>query len=129
MGARDSVTIEALAEQAGAARAFAGGMLGAAHPCLDVAVLLVSELVTNSVRHSGPAAAGGQVTVTVSAADRGARAEVAERSGPGVPALLPDAGGGAEGGRGMRPVDALSDRWSYERGSGQAVTWFELHCA
>lgn len=32
---------------------------------LDVAVLLVSELVTNSVRHSGSAVPGGQVTVTV----------------------------------------------------------------
>jgi putative transposase len=41
-------------------------VLGAAHPCLDVAVLLTSELVTNSVRYSGWAVPGGQVAVTVS---------------------------------------------------------------
>ena len=44
----------------GVARAFVGGVLGAGHPCVDVAVLLVSELVTNSVLHSGPAVAGGR---------------------------------------------------------------------
>jgi hypothetical protein len=26
----------------------------------------------------------------------------------------------------MRLVDALASRWGYERGGGQAVTWFEL---
>jgi hypothetical protein len=51
---------------------------------------------------------------------------VAERSGPGVPVLVPDAGAEAGGGRGMRLVDALASRWGYERGGGQAVTWFEL---
>ncbi len=48
--------------------------------------------------------------MTVSAAGRGVRVEVAGRSGPGVPVLVPGAGGGAEGGRGMRLVDALADR-------------------
>ena len=62
---RGSVTIGALAGQVGVARAVVGGVLGAGPPCLDAAVLLVSELVTNSVLHSG-SAAGGQVTVTVS---------------------------------------------------------------
>jgi hypothetical protein len=41
----------------GLARAFAA-VLGESHPCNDLAVLLVSELVTNSVRHSGSAVAG-----------------------------------------------------------------------
>jgi anti-sigma regulatory factor (Ser/Thr protein kinase) len=128
-GIRKSVTIEALAGQVAVARAFAGEVLGAGHPCLDVAVLLTSELVANSVRHSGSAVAGGQVTVTVSAGGYGVRVAVAERSGPGVPVLVPDADGGAEGGRGVRLVDALADRWGYERGGGLAVTWFELRGA
>jgi anti-sigma regulatory factor (Ser/Thr protein kinase) len=125
-GVRESVTIEALAGQVRVARAFVGGLLGAAHPCLDVAVLLASELVANSVRHSGSAVAGGQVMVTVTASGCGVRVEVADRSGPGVPVLVPDAGGGEESGRGMRLVDALAARWGYERGGGRAVTWFEL---
>lgn len=114
-GVGDSVAIEALPEQVGVARAFVAGVLGAGHPCLDVAVLLASELVANSVRHGGSAVARG-----------GARVEVAERSGPGVPVLVPDEGGGAEGGRGMRLVDELAARWGYERGGGRAVTWFEV---
>jgi len=32
----------------------------------------------------------------------------------------------AEAGRGLRLVEALADRWGYERGGGRAVTWFEL---
>jgi anti-sigma regulatory factor (Ser/Thr protein kinase) len=125
-GVRGSVTIEALAGQVGVARAVVGGVLGVGHPCLDAAVLLVSELVTNSVLHSGSTVAGGQVTVTVSADGGVARVAVAERAGPGVPVLVPDAGGEAEGNRGMRLVDMLASRWGYERGGGQAVTWFEL---
>ena len=97
-GVRESMTIEALAEQVGVARAFIGGLLGAGHPCCDVAVLLASELVTNSVRHSGSAVAGRRVTVSVTASGCRVRVEVADRSGPGAPVLVPDAGGGEEGG-------------------------------
>ena len=118
-GVRDSVTIEARAEQVGVARAFVGGVLGAAHPCVDVAVLLASELVTNSVRHGGSAVAGGKVTVTVSAGGRGVRVAVAERSGPGVPVMVPDVGAEAVESRGMRLVDALATRWGYEREAGR----------
>jgi anti-sigma regulatory factor (Ser/Thr protein kinase) len=32
----------------------------------------------------------------------------------------------AEGGRGLRLVEELAVRWGYERGGGQAMTWFEL---
>jgi len=39
-------------------------VLGESHPDADVAVLLASELVTNSVLHSGSTVPGGVVTVT-----------------------------------------------------------------
>jgi hypothetical protein len=115
---RDSVTIKALAEQVGVARAFVGGLLGAGHPCCDVAVLLASELVTNSVLHGGADGAG-----SAGYGDRlGKRVWVrcGSRwpSGPGVPVLVADAGSEAGGGRGMRLVDALAARWGYERGGG-----------
>ena len=69
----------------------------------DVALLLYSELVTNSVRHSGSAVPGGVVTVTVAAAATGiVRVEVTDRIGDGVP-VLPSApaDGEAEGSRGL----------------------------
>nr|MDQ2815124.1 ATP-binding protein [Actinomycetota bacterium] len=63
----ESVTIPALPEQVRVARAFVAGVLGRSHPHADLALLLASELVTNSVRHSGSAAPGGLVMVTVAA--------------------------------------------------------------
>jgi hypothetical protein len=63
------------AEQPRVARAFVGGVLGPGHPCGDDAVLLVSEMFGNSVRHSRSGAAGGTVTVAVSAGDGLVRVE------------------------------------------------------
>jgi anti-sigma regulatory factor (Ser/Thr protein kinase) len=39
--------------------------LGQHHPCVDAAVLLCSELVTNAVLHSDSGQPGGTVTVVV----------------------------------------------------------------
>ena len=123
-----SVTIPAVPEQVRAARAFVAGVLGKSRPHADVALLLASELVANSVRHSGSAVPGGFVTVAVAAGEAGIRVEVTDRSGDGAPVLLPAgcADSDAEGGRGMRLVDALAARWGYQRGGGLATTWFEL---
>jgi anti-sigma regulatory factor (Ser/Thr protein kinase) len=96
---RESVTVAGRAERARVARAFVGGVLGPGHPCGDAAVLLVSELFGNSVRHSGSGAPGETVTVAVRMGDGVVRVEVTGRSGPGAPELEP-AGRDAEGGRG-----------------------------
>lgn len=64
---RESVTLAGRAERARAARAFVSEMLGPGHPCGDVAVLLVSEVFSNSVRHSGSGAPGETVTVAMDA--------------------------------------------------------------
>ena len=110
------------AERARVARAFAVGVLGPGHPCGDDAALLVSELFGNSVRHSRSGAAGGTVTVAVSAGDGLVRVEVTDRSGPGVPELvLP--GGKAVGGFSCA---GLAARWGWRRRGGRTVTWFEL---
>jgi anti-sigma regulatory factor (Ser/Thr protein kinase) len=69
----ESVTIAAVPERVGLARAFVAAVLGESHPCSDLAVLLASELVTNSVRHSGSAVPGGLVTVAVTAGGGGVR--------------------------------------------------------
>jgi anti-sigma regulatory factor (Ser/Thr protein kinase) len=88
-----------------------------------VAVLLVSEIFSNSVRHSGLGAAGE--TVTVGAGDGIVRVEVTDRAGPGTPELRP-AGRDAEGGRGLQLVVGLAARWGWRRRGGRMVTWFEL---
>src|SRR5580704_4692461 len=110
----ETVTLAGRAERARVARAFVDGMLGPGHPCGDVAVLLVSEIFSNSVRHIGSAAAGETVTVAVRAWDSTVRVEVTDRSGPGVPELRP-AGRDAEGGRGLQLVAGLATRWGWRR--------------
>jgi anti-sigma regulatory factor (Ser/Thr protein kinase) len=100
-------------------------LLGPSHPCRAVAVLLASELATNSVRHSGSAVPGETVTVTVVAWDAGVRVEVTDRKTDSVPVLRP-ADDDAEGSRGLRLVEELADRWGYERNGDHATTWFEI---
>jgi len=90
-----------------------------------VAVLLVSEVFGNSVRHSGSGAPGESVTVAVIAGDGIVRVEVTDRAGPGTPELRP-AGRDAEGGRGLQLVAGLSARWGSRRRGGRMVTWFEI---
>lgn len=125
---RQSMTIPAVPGKVRAARAFVARVLGESHVHIDLALLLASELVTNSVLHSGSAVLGGVVTVTVAARDEVVRVEVTDRIGDGglaLPSAAP-ADGEAEGNRGLWLVDALSARWGYERGGGFATTWFEL---
>ncbi|MGI5457448.1 ATP-binding protein [Streptomyces sp. CA-249302] len=84
----------------------------------DVAELLVSELVTNALLHSG-----SRFRLTLSAAHGVLRCEVSD-GGSRVPRVV-DAGA-SENGRGMFLVDALAWRWGcHQDGPGKTV-WFEL---
>lgn len=122
---RETVTLAGRAERVRAARSFVSEVLGQGHPCGDVAILLVSEIFGNSVRHSGSGAAGETVTVAVRAGDGTVRIEVTDRAGPGTPELRP-ASRDAEGGRGLQLVADLAARWGTRRRGGRLVTWFEL---
>jgi anti-sigma regulatory factor (Ser/Thr protein kinase) len=84
----ESVQVAGRRERARAVRAFVGAVLGPCHPCGDDAVLLVSELFGNSVRHSNSALPGQTITVTVTACARAIRVEVTDRSGPGCPGCV-----------------------------------------
>jgi anti-sigma regulatory factor (Ser/Thr protein kinase) len=116
---RESVTLAGRAERARAARTFVSEVLGPGHPCGEVAVLLVSEIFANSVRHSGSSAPGETVKVAVIAGDGVVRVEITDRAGPGTPELRP-AGRNAEGGRGLQLVAGLAVRWA---GGGEAGEW------
>jgi anti-sigma regulatory factor (Ser/Thr protein kinase) len=90
----------------------------------DIA-LLVSELVTNSVRHGG---AGEDDVLELAAFREGERLRVEVTDwGPGFdgdarPRLPTD----AEGGWGLVLVERLADRWGVERDGDATVVWFEL---
>ena len=81
---------------------------------LDTAVLLTSELVTNSVKHSESRHSGGTVTITLISVPDGIRVEVIDDGSETEPALRlsqvesPEL---IESGRGLRLVEFLSANW------------------
>jgi anti-sigma regulatory factor (Ser/Thr protein kinase) len=92
---------------------------------LESARLVVSELVTNSVRHGG-ASAPGVVVVRVGLTETMVRVEVEDRGRAGVIApRSPDLEGG--GGFGLNVVQVLSERWGLERvAAGGTRVWAQL---
>ncbi|MEU1946716.1 MULTISPECIES: ATP-binding protein [unclassified Streptomyces] len=106
------------------ARRLAIAQLGvwALHDFSDDAELLVSELVTNALRH-----AGGPIRLTLSlcSVDRAFRCEVADED-PGQPRVR-RACGDDEGGRGLHLLDLLSCCWGSTCSAAGKVVWFELH--
>jgi anti-sigma regulatory factor (Ser/Thr protein kinase) len=84
------------------------------------ALLLLSELVTNSVQH-----AEGDLIQVLASQDQGLlRIEVCD-GGNGLPAVrrLPDQDDSH--GRGLLLLDVLADRWGTNR-TGGACVWFEI---
>lgn len=84
--------------------------------------LLTSEVVTNAYRH-----AWGPIGLTVMRPDTEpatVRVEVAD--GASRFPVVGEPGIGVEGGRGMRLVDRLSERWGAERRVDGKVVWFDI---
>jgi anti-sigma regulatory factor (Ser/Thr protein kinase) len=82
--------------------------------------LLVSELVTNAVRHGVDRR--GSVELTLRMADDCVRVEVTDGGVGFAPPIRPDPG--EPGGWGLVVVDELVDRWGVDRAGGTRV-WFE----
>src|ERR1700680_58445 len=115
---RESLTVPGRPEQAAAARRFTARALGPGNPQAQTAILLVSELVTNSLRHSASAGDGGTITITVITGPGGfVRVEVTDDGAATMPAVRP-ACPGAEEGRGMQLVSALASAWGCRRAGG-----------
>ncbi|MEA2270157.1 MAG: serine/threonine-protein kinase RsbW [Solirubrobacteraceae bacterium] len=82
--------------------------------------LLVSELITNSVKYGGE----GQVTLKVETRDTGRlRVEVVDQ-GVGFVPVARDRPATDVGGWGLHLVQTLSDRWGVYEGSTHV--WFEI---
>ena len=107
----------------GRARAFLADRVCQEHSAglSATAVLLVSELVTNAVRHGGP-----PIDIEV-ICDQGADLQVRVRdAGPELPEVG-DLDLAVEGGRGVAMVDLLSDAWGVDSHAGDGKTvWFCL---
>lgn len=80
--------------------------------------LLVTELVTNALRHGHP-----PISLTIAQHGACLRVDV-EDAGAGRPLRSPAPG--ADGGWGLLLVEATSDRWGVADGSTRV--WFEIDC-
>lgn len=101
-----------------------GSGIGDDEPLAETLILLISELVTNAVVHTGCPAVlrmlfggggGGSGTVRVEVADASDR-----------PPLQRHAEGEDTNGRGLELVDGLADRWGWQpEGAGKQI-WCEV---
>ncbi|ULR52453.1 ATP-binding protein [Streptomyces deccanensis] len=91
----------------------------------DDAVLVVSELATNAVRHTLSGSAGGWFLVVVAFRADGVRLEVVDQGGDNVPEVC-DVVSQDNGGRGLWLVSACAKDWGVKDvPSGRAV-WADL---
>ncbi|PBC62782.1 hypothetical protein BKI49_16105 [Streptomyces sp. Tue6028] len=105
----------------------AGSGIGADEPLAETLILLVSELVTNAVVHTGcPAVLRLSLPDGCEAAT--VRLEVADTSAR--PPIPRHAEGDETNGRGLELVDGLADRWGWNaEGAGKRI-WCEVdRCA
>jgi anti-sigma regulatory factor (Ser/Thr protein kinase) len=104
----------------GLARAFSTEALAGCPPdMVDVALLLVSELVTNAVLHAMSAP-----TMRVDVDPAGVRFTVLDKSR--TLAQLQTGSDQSAGGRGLQLVDALSASWGSSDTPTGKLTWFAL---
>ncbi|WP_020121748.1 ATP-binding protein [Streptomyces canus] len=102
----------------------AGSGIGIDESLAETLILLVSELVTNAVVHTGRPAVLRLSLPGAEVESATVRLEVADRSGRAPVPRCVD--GDATGGRGLALVDGLADRWGWSpEGAGKSI-WCEL---
>lgn len=110
------------ARAAGEARAFLRQAACTEHQAsvIEDAELLVSELVSNGLRHAAP-----PLRLRVRC-DGGARLIVSVSDGSHTDVTPRAAADSAESGRGLTLVDYISDDWGVENTEDGKVVWFSL---
>jgi anti-sigma regulatory factor (Ser/Thr protein kinase) len=89
--------------------------------------LLVTELVTNCVRHAG-LDEGAPIELRVVADGTKLWSEISD-TGPGFEADGSRPEPGRIGGWGLYLLDQLAERWGIDRRGGRTRVWFRLRCA
>jgi hypothetical protein len=118
-------------QSASQARQFVTNVAGR-HPAAGDAVLLTSEMVTNSLLHAHEAATitvteAAAVTVTVAVNAAVIRVDVCS----GFPCIpcIPCWHGDAEDDRGFQLVNRIAQRWGFTRDEERTCCWFEVTAA
>ena len=93
-------------------------------PLMETLRLLVTELVTNSVRHT----AADFVTLKVAVGKAAVLTEVAD-TGPGVPPECVEQAGAEDTGWGLFLVQRLANTWGVKHDGPAKRVWFELRRA
>ncbi|AJC57721.1 MULTISPECIES: ATP-binding protein [Streptomyces] len=102
----------------------AGSGIGADEPLAETLILLISELVTNAVVHTGSAARLRMCFSGTGAVVGTVRVEVVDVSAR--PPRPRHADGEDTNGRGLELVDGLADRWGWQpEGAGKRI-WCEV---
>ena len=86
---------------------------------VEDAVLMISELVTNAVRHTHAV-----LLVLITIHRHRLRVDVSDDN-PALP-VAPGLEHNATHGRGLRIVEALADRWGITPTAGGKTVWFEI---
>jgi anti-sigma regulatory factor (Ser/Thr protein kinase) len=111
-------------EAAGRARRALDSLTGQIDPTVHEDVrLLITELVTNSVRHAG-VDSSDTLRLTVSVSREMLRAEVYDGGAAFEPVAVPPNEAAGQG-WGLVLVDRIADRWGVEGDKGKVV-WFEI---
>jgi anti-sigma regulatory factor (Ser/Thr protein kinase) len=127
---RSAVSLHRTPTAPRAARRYLEHVVDRPEDVVSLAKLLVTELVSNSVRHAG-AIDHDHIEVRVDIDDERLRIEVHDEGAGSAGALEPPRRSTHdlepnEGGFGLLFVDSLADRWGSERGPGGTTVWFEL---
>ena len=114
----DSITFPGTAERIHEAREWASEILGAAYGA-GVALLVLSELATNAVRHSASGQPGGTFTLHLGIFTDGWQVCIADSGGTDVPRVH-------AGGRGLAIVAALSSKWGVHGDHRARNVWADI---
>lgn len=122
-------TFPGRAENVQQGRRFIADVLGRHWPRLDDVLTLASELASNAVRHTASGDGGHfDITVAVCAVGSRVRIQVTDQGGSSVPrpGEIGDDPVLFTGGRGLRIVEVLADRWGHDGDELGRVVWFEI---
>lgn len=98
--------------------ALATTVIGIPADAFDAAALLTSELVTNSVKHSG----SDWVEIGITLGFDVLRIQVSDQNSDGIKPRTPE----VDGGWGLALVGELATRWGVERHGGGKTIWVEF---